>query len=442
MAAGKVGGTSPSEPEKDQTARMQEHRRIEKVEKVKSIDEVENERARKQRFRSFMEEDEEPPLKKSPSPLESSFYNKSASSPLTPPRPSLSETLGSIPQEIVPDPAHSVPPNVQFQSPQPMANPQTDNSLPRNQSFWNSTDTSSQPQSENNYQEVSSSPDKSTHKKKTSDIVPNQLPKTPLTNKLRLEDKDKISAKDSLKVEKVRKTHPEKPIEAVSPTLSERDPKQPRFSSKMESKTPREKKTVSAPEKETQSPVTGPFNLQEKGSYDPESNSGGKKHRDKQSIEIIAPSTTPMPAHIETIAQTAAMQSMSLVSPQIAPLFFQMVGTIHMMASPSGVSRTEVILNSPAFANSRFFGSKILIERYSTAPDAFNIRLTGTNEAVAAFQQNISGLYAAFQSRNFPFRIGRISAEYAIEKPLFRRKDSKGKAGDDGEDFTDTRGSK
>ena len=110
-----------------------------------------------------------------------------------------------------------------------------------------------------------------------------------------------------------------------------------------------------------------------------------------------------------------------------------MIGTIMIMAKPSGVSRTEFLLNNPAFSTSKFYGASIEITRFSTAPGAFNIRLTGNTEAVNAFNQSIPGLMAAFHNGNFNFKINRIEAEHSIEKPMFHRKESGKDSSDKGE---------
>lgn len=102
-----------------------------------------------------------------------------------------------------------------------------------------------------------------------------------------------------------------------------------------------------------------------------------------------------------------------------------------MVHYQSGISKTEITLNSPAFARSKFFGAKIELTRYSTAPDSFNIRLTGSQEAVTAFRQNIPQLTAALQKGNFDFRVGRLEAHYSAEKPVFHRKE-KGLRGETG----------
>ena len=159
-----------------------------------------------------------------------------------------------------------------------------------------------------------------------------------------------------------------------------------------------------------------------------EGGGGGGKQRgsDRGHIEIVQPSLPQLPTSVQPMAQAAATQATPYLTPDSMSLYYQMVGMIYVMTAPNGISRTEVVLNAPAFANSKFFGSTITIEKYATAPDSLNIRLTGSNEAVQAFNQNISSLVAAFENGQFKFKIGRIDTAYSIDKPVYRRKERNG----------------
>lgn len=145
---------------------------------------------------------------------------------------------------------------------------------------------------------------------------------------------------------------------------------------------------------------------------------------------VAAPAATPLPPPIADLAQGAVQRVAPYLNPEIAPLFYQMVGSIMVMTSPPGISRTEVLLNAEGFRSSVFYGSTITIEKYATAPDSLNIRLSGSPEAVAKFQSNITTLQAAFTRANFKFRVGRLEAEYKTDRPLFRRKERGDKGGD------------
>lgn len=154
-----------------------------------------------------------------------------------------------------------------------------------------------------------------------------------------------------------------------------------------------------------------------------------EKPKDKQGKTLdITPVSTNFPSTIQPLAAAATQAATPYLHPSTTALFFQMVGTIYVMAN-TGVNRTEIVLNNPSFANSKFFGATITIEKYATAPDSFNIRLTGTEAAVASFKDNAASLMSAFQNGNFSFKVNRLDAEYTLEKPVFRRKE-KGDRGD------------
>lgn len=150
---------------------------------------------------------------------------------------------------------------------------------------------------------------------------------------------------------------------------------------------------------------------------------GSKRGREQKAVEIESPSLPALPTHVQPMAMAAATQATPYINSAAISLFYQMVGTMYVMSGPQGVSRTEIVLNNPSFANSKFYGSTITIEKYETAPDSFNIRLTGSDEAVASFRENIPSLMTAFQNGNFTFRVNRLDVEYSLERPLFRRKE-------------------
>jgi hypothetical protein len=167
---------------------------------------------------------------------------------------------------------------------------------------------------------------------------------------------------------------------------------------------------------------------------------GGAKQKGTHApLDIATPSLPPLPASIQPIAAAAASQATSYLSPETIPLYFQMVGSIYVMITPPGISRTEIVLNNPAYSNSKFFGARITIEKYATAPDSFNIRLSGSDAAVTTFKENIPNLMTSFQNGNFTFRVHRLEAEFAVERPVFRRKEWGGKGKESGGDLGERR---
>lgn len=167
----------------------------------------------------------------------------------------------------------------------------------------------------------------------------------------------------------------------------------------------------------------------------------GKKDSSKDQKEHPSGPITlpdPLPPPIQQTSQTIQNTVASYLNPQTAALFRQMVGTILFMSIPSsGITRTEVILNSPAFQGSIFYNAKITLEKYDIAPDAFNITLSGSEEAVETFQQNMSNLQSIFASaydnRQIKFRVGRLETSLAPDRALFRRKERAGEGESGGE---------
>ncbi|HSX03285.1 MAG TPA: hypothetical protein VLG76_01000, partial [Rhabdochlamydiaceae bacterium] len=104
---------------------------------------------------------------------------------------------------------------------------------------------------------------------------------------------------------------------------------------------------------------------------------------------------------------------------QIAELFKEMVSCItHCM--DTGIQQTTFALDSPEFSKSLFFGAKITITEYSTAPKIYNIELAASPEALEVFQASASELMAAFQKGKFDFEINRIETNVS-EKPFFQK---------------------
>jgi hypothetical protein len=149
-----------------------------------------------------------------------------------------------------------------------------------------------------------------------------------------------------------------------------------------------------------------------------------KNMRTNETEETLKPEVSSvlqeMPSNIAAQTNSLTQTLTPYLHPEIVPLFEKMIGTIIQIQS-QGITKTEIFLNSEAFASSIFFGSSISLEKYSTAPDSFNVFLKGPTEAVNVFNENIASLYDAFSKGNFGFKINRLEAEH--ERPLFKRKE-------------------
>jgi hypothetical protein len=413
MVANPVKGPSPSDPLKSphetKTASSGSHRKIEKVEKVGEIDPEQQSKARK--FRAMVDEDtNDAPDPKLPTPMKL-FSDEEPAKP-------------------VPSPSYSSPPKAG--APAPKEEPTS--SLPRSKDFWKNVD---EPvENETNPPHLTERK-KAPEGKKTKDefttsshlgIPIREMSSTPFLEESEIKDK------------KVKKEEGgpnfiiEEPTSAVSRFIEKEEEGKETSTVSVDKRkmTPPEKPTERKKEKERPK-----FAEEEKEPvWTPPHPSGiiEKKSQKKEEpkVEIKGPTEKPLPVDVIPAATEATMAATPYLKPETLSLFYQMVGTIYVMIAPPGISRTEVILNSPSYAQSKFYGASIILEKYATAPHSFNIRLTGSNAAVDAFRQNIPALTAAFRKGDFSFNIGRIEAEYKSDKPVFHRKGKHGKNDLDG----------
>lgn len=108
---------------------------------------------------------------------------------------------------------------------------------------------------------------------------------------------------------------------------------------------------------------------------------------------------------------------------EIEALFEKMAGTMLVLAS-SGETETTVFLDAPQFNQSPFYGTRITIKEFSTAPKAFNIEIASSILVLNAIDIHKPALLSAFAQADFNFSIGRFDTEILQEdRPLFHRKE-------------------
>ncbi len=147
----------------------------------------------------------------------------------------------------------------------------------------------------------------------------------------------------------------------------------------------------------------------------------GKKAKAAEKEKAPSSQGIVLPQNILLEAQTIASKVEAALNKEIVPIFEEIVGTI-MYLEQKGISTTTIILDNPKFAASRFYGAEITFEKYSTDPTSYNIRLTGSQEAVTIFLDNLDGLYKSLKDADLDFEVGRLIAEYKEIRPLIKRK--------------------
>lgn len=419
--------TGPGSPDSNKPADQKIQREMtQRVEKVREVDP--DEQARQQRFKQMMQSETEEEVSSqptAPSPFDTAFHLSS------------NQNVSDFDMESIPSPSYSQPPSLSPSSNDTLS----DEDLPQSDQFWNHVDLPDQPIEKPQLKEKSAGKNESvfdiseqrkksgkqqikTEGKQPKIVEPSPFgpPGKSTLKKEGTPHKKSATEDDSTPSGKYWTAEGDSPTtfpSSISTKPSSKD------KSTLRSKNePLKGKT--SPD-ELLPPVKGFTSAMDDASVRAEENerSEGVSRKQRKIVDIVSPSLPELPQNIQPMAASAATNAAPYLRPETMPLFFQMVGSILVMSTPPGISRTEIILNNPSFANSKFFGSTIEIIKYSTAPDSFNIRFTGSNEAVATFNANIPSLMAAFQTGHFNFRIGRINAEYTIDKPVLRRKESK-----------------
>jgi hypothetical protein len=102
----------------------------------------------------------------------------------------------------------------------------------------------------------------------------------------------------------------------------------------------------------------------------------------------------------------------SSLTPEVLEVFEKMVGAMVVMDT-SGRQETSVMLSNP---NSPFFGGRITIVEYSTAPKQFNVQIAAAPEAIALYQKHASSLMTLFENGNFRFKINRVDTHLLSKK--------------------------
>ncbi len=133
--------------------------------------------------------------------------------------------------------------------------------------------------------------------------------------------------------------------------------------------------------------------------------------------------TTAVPS--SSSENTSGLSSQPVqTSAEIEALFEKMVGTMLVLSS-SNESETTVFVDAPQFDRSPFYGTRITIKEFSTAPKAFNIEIASSMLALNVINAHKSALLTAFAKGDFNFSIARFDAEILQEnRPLFHRKES------------------
>jgi hypothetical protein len=161
-----------------------------------------------------------------------------------------------------------------------------------------------------------------------------------------------------------------------------------------------------------------------------------KTHQKQTSLPQVDSTPTQIPGTIAvpfaldgTPTPPVTPTNAGYLSPQVHQIFQTMVGLVivKQLTEGSEGTQTQISLNNPEYENSIFYGLKLVITQYKTAPGAFNIELQGTSTQNALLNAESAKLISALNDNryNLPFTINRLEVSLKKEDEstfLFKRK--------------------
>src|SRR5689334_13395558 len=124
--------------------------------------------------------------------------------------------------------------------------------------------------------------------------------------------------------------------------------------------------------------------------------------------QLCSPSFLQGQAQVHDVtACTQARSPSGALSLQIAELFEHMASTMLIMTT-SEETETTLFLEGAKFSSSVFFGTRITIKEYTSAPKAFNVEIASLPAAANLMAQHKDALLAAFENAKFPFTVHRL----------------------------------
>ncbi len=133
-------------------------------------------------------------------------------------------------------------------------------------------------------------------------------------------------------------------------------------------------------------------------------------------IEEDEPTCEPLSPFIFSAPSEASLPD------ALAPVYELLIDHLEMLTA-NGDTDTVITLDAPAFKNSPFYGTKITIREFSTAPKVFNVEIATTATALNLLHAHRHTLQHALNAPQHPFSVHLVQCElHTTKRPLFHRK--------------------
>lgn len=141
------------------------------------------------------------------------------------------------------------------------------------------------------------------------------------------------------------------------------------------------------------------------------------EEKNRREDSVYAPISFSLPLSCNMSASAASSASLTPVA-EIQALFEKMASTM-LILHTEGSQETTFLLDSPQFASSSLFGTRITIKEFTTAPKVFNIEIASHQAGLHLLATHKDALLAAFESHKLPFSVHRLDMElHGVESSL------------------------
>lgn len=130
---------------------------------------------------------------------------------------------------------------------------------------------------------------------------------------------------------------------------------------------------------------------------------------------IVVPwSSSPFTFQTPTSSSSCLMTTASVFSEETLK-FFDTVCNQLVFLENEGISRTTLSLDSEHLRDSPFYGARIVLEEFSTAPKLFNISITAGNQAITLIQTHLAGFMQLIEEKKFSFGVHRVDTDCLLD---------------------------
>lgn len=131
---------------------------------------------------------------------------------------------------------------------------------------------------------------------------------------------------------------------------------------------------------------------------------------------------TSIAASSPLVESLQEISSVSTIPDECLQIIDKLCSEMLVMNSESCIT-TTLVLETQNFINSPFYGAKITISEYNTAPKIFNVSITAGEIATALLQTHMTGFFELLETRNFSFAIHKIDTHLSTDS-WYKGKDS------------------